>query len=82
MAGLYGTLRRVRIAPRVNVIKDGSHREQQARDVCGQQHERHPDRQIAILSVSGPAYRMPRPGLDDIGALLVQAAAALETALS
>jgi DNA-binding IclR family transcriptional regulator len=37
---------------------------------------------IAILSVSGPAYRIPRPRLDDIGALLLQAAAALETALS
>jgi DNA-binding IclR family transcriptional regulator len=37
---------------------------------------------IAILSVSGPAYRMPRPRLDDIGALLVQAAAELEAALS
>ena len=40
------------------------------------------DRPIAILSVSGPAYRIPRPRLDDIGALLVQAAATLETALS
>jgi DNA-binding IclR family transcriptional regulator len=37
---------------------------------------------IAILSVSGPAYRLPRPRLDHIGALLVQAAAALEAALS
>jgi DNA-binding IclR family transcriptional regulator len=37
---------------------------------------------IAILSVSGPAYRIPRPRLDEIGALLVQAAAALEAALS
>ena len=37
---------------------------------------------IAILSVSGPAYRIPRPRLDEIGALLVDAAAALETALS
>jgi DNA-binding IclR family transcriptional regulator len=40
------------------------------------------NRPIAILSVSGPAYRMPRPRLDDIGALLVQAAAELEAALS
>ena len=40
------------------------------------------DKPIAILSVSGPAYRMPRPRLDDIGALLVRAAAALEAALS
>jgi len=32
--------------------------------------------------VSGPAYRIPRPRLDDIGALLLQAAAALEAALS
>jgi DNA-binding IclR family transcriptional regulator len=40
------------------------------------------DRPIAILSVSGPAYRIPRPRLDEIGALLVQAAAELETALS
>jgi DNA-binding IclR family transcriptional regulator len=39
-------------------------------------------RPIAILSVSGPAYRMPRPRLHEIGALLVQAAAALEAALS
>jgi DNA-binding IclR family transcriptional regulator len=39
-------------------------------------------RPIAILSVSGPAYRMPRPRLDEIGAMLVPAAAALETALS
>jgi DNA-binding IclR family transcriptional regulator len=37
---------------------------------------------IAILSVSGPAYRMPRPRLDDLGAVLVEAAAALEAALS
>jgi DNA-binding IclR family transcriptional regulator len=37
---------------------------------------------IAILSVSGPGYRMPHPRLDEIGALLVQAAAALEAALS
>ena len=34
------------------------------------------------LSVSGPAYRIPRPRLDDIGVLLLQAAAELETALS
>lgn len=40
------------------------------------------DKPIAILSVSGPAYRIPRPRLDTIGALLVQAAAELETALS
>ena len=37
---------------------------------------------MAILSVSGPAYRIPRRQLDDIGARLIQAAAALETALS
>jgi DNA-binding IclR family transcriptional regulator len=37
---------------------------------------------MAILSVSGPAYRIPRPRLDDMGALLIQAAAKLETALS
>jgi IclR family transcriptional regulator, KDG regulon repressor len=40
------------------------------------------DRPIAIFSVSGPAYRMPRPRLDEIGALLVEAAAGLEAALS
>ena len=40
------------------------------------------DKPIAILSVSGPAYRIPRPRLDTIGALLVQAAPELETALS
>jgi DNA-binding IclR family transcriptional regulator len=37
---------------------------------------------IAIFSVSGPAYRMPRVRLDEIGALVVQAAAELEAALS
>ena len=36
---------------------------------------------IAILSVSGPAYRLPRPRLDDIGEMLVEAAAALDAAL-
>ena len=40
------------------------------------------EKPIAILSVSGPAYRIPRSRLDDIGALLIQAAAELETALS
>jgi DNA-binding IclR family transcriptional regulator len=40
------------------------------------------DKPIAILSVSGPAYRIPRPRLDEIGDLLLLAAAALEAALS
>jgi len=40
------------------------------------------DKPIAILSVSGPAYRIPRPRLDDIAASVVQAAAALEAALT
>ncbi len=40
------------------------------------------DRPIAILSVSGPAYRLPRSRLDDIGSLLVEAAASLGAALS
>ncbi len=40
------------------------------------------DRPIAILSVSGPAYRLPRSRLDDIGSLLVEAAASLEAAPS
>jgi IclR family KDG regulon transcriptional repressor len=40
------------------------------------------DKPIAILSVSGPAYRIPRPRLDEIGALLVQAATELQTAIS
>jgi DNA-binding IclR family transcriptional regulator len=39
-------------------------------------------RPIAILSVSGPAYRIPRPCLDEFGALLVEAAAELQTAIS
>ena len=37
---------------------------------------------IAILSVSGPAYRLPRPRLNDIGAQLLQAATALEATLA
>lgn len=37
---------------------------------------------LAILSVSGPAYRMPRGQLHEIGALLLAAAAQLEAALS
>jgi DNA-binding IclR family transcriptional regulator len=40
------------------------------------------EKPIAILSVSGPAYRIPRPGLDEIGELLLLAAAELEAALS
>jgi DNA-binding IclR family transcriptional regulator len=40
------------------------------------------DKPIAILSVSGPGYRIPRPRLDEFGALLLQAAAALETTLA
>jgi DNA-binding IclR family transcriptional regulator len=40
------------------------------------------DKPIAILSVSGPAYRIPRPRLEQFGALLLQAAAELHTALS
>lgn len=39
-------------------------------------------RPIAILSVSGPAYRIPRASLDEFGALLVEAAAELQTAIS
>jgi DNA-binding IclR family transcriptional regulator len=39
-------------------------------------------RPIAILSVSGPAYRIARSRLDGIGALLLQAAAELEATLS
>jgi IclR family transcriptional regulator, KDG regulon repressor len=37
---------------------------------------------IAIFSVSGPAYRMPRVRLDEIGVLVVRVAAELEAALS
>lgn len=37
---------------------------------------------MAVLSVSGPAYRIPRPHLDEIGAQLVTAAGELEAALS
>jgi IclR family transcriptional regulator, KDG regulon repressor len=40
------------------------------------------DRPIAILSVSGPAYRIPRPRLDEFGTLLVRAASELEATLS
>jgi DNA-binding IclR family transcriptional regulator len=40
------------------------------------------DRPIAILSVCGPAYRILRPRLNELGALLLQAATELEAALS
>jgi DNA-binding IclR family transcriptional regulator len=40
------------------------------------------DKPIAILSVSGPAYRITRPRLDELGALLLEAAAELQTVLS
>jgi DNA-binding IclR family transcriptional regulator len=37
---------------------------------------------MAMLSVSGPAYRIPRPRLDEIGARLIAAAADLERVLA
>jgi DNA-binding IclR family transcriptional regulator len=37
---------------------------------------------MAMLSVSGPAYRIPRPRLEEIGALLIKAAAELDAALT
>jgi IclR family KDG regulon transcriptional repressor len=40
------------------------------------------EKPIAILSVSGPVYRIPRPRLDELGALLLDAAAELQTVLS
>jgi DNA-binding IclR family transcriptional regulator len=40
------------------------------------------DKPIAILSVSGPAYRITRPRLAAFGALLLEAAAELQTLLS
>jgi len=40
------------------------------------------EKPIAILSASGPAYRIPRPRLDELGALLLDAAAELQTMLS
>jgi IclR family transcriptional regulator, KDG regulon repressor len=40
------------------------------------------DRPIAILSVSGPVYRIPRPRLDELGELVLDAAAELQSMLS